>query len=130
MCPAKENGAADQVFNLSEALERVGGDKELLKEIAEIFKEDYPHQLKQIRDGIAGGDAHLVERASHSVKGSAGNFGAQRVYDAAYRLEVIGKEGKMEEAEGAFEDLERELNVLEEALKTLYFSLQKEAPGR
>ena len=119
MSSTNVNTSNEHAFNLTEALERVDGDMDLLKEIAEIFLEDSPNQMKEIRDGISNGDATTVERAAHTLKGSAGNFAAKRVYDAAYKLEVIGREERMGEAEGALKTLEKEMEILKEALKTL-----------
>ncbi len=62
-------------------------------------------------------DAYALERTAHSLKGSIGNFGAKRSFDAAYRLEKLGKEGKMDESKEAFKELEKELIVLEAELR-------------
>src|SRR5262249_1948141 len=56
------------------ALSRVGGDAELLKEIAMLFLEEYPRVLDELRNAIARGDARSVERTAHGLKGSVSNF--------------------------------------------------------
>ena len=53
-------------LNLALALERVGGDEELLKEIAGLFLEDYPSLITKIEQAIATNDAHNLERAVHA----------------------------------------------------------------
>jgi len=107
---------SEQVFDMTKALENVGGDMDLLKEIIEIFLEDYPNQMKQIQEGISSGDAVVLEHAAHSLKGSVANFAAKRAYDAAYRLEVLGREGDLGEANEALGDLEKEIEGLKDAL--------------
>lgn len=67
--PVPESGL-DRQF----ALSRVGGDEELLKEIALIFLEDYPNSLREIRAAIASGDASQLERAAHSLEGIGGEL--------------------------------------------------------
>jgi len=45
------------------------------------------------------------------------SFGARRAHEAAYRLEVLVKEGKLPEAEEALHKLEKELKALVESMK-------------
>ena len=82
--PASELRALDR----SLALSRVGGDVELLQEIAQLFLEDAPNMLAAIDLALRSGDAHALERAAHSLKGSVSNFGAQCAYEAAFSLET------------------------------------------
>jgi len=117
--PASKNNEPPpkDIFDLSKALEVVDGDMELFKEIADLFKKNLPDNIAQIREGIAKGDANALEQAAHSLKGSVGNFGAKRAFEAAYRLEVIGRKGRLAEADAALSELEKELKDLEAAMK-------------
>jgi len=108
---------AKDVFDMPKALEVVNGDTELFKEIATLFLENLPDNIAQIRGAIAKSDADALDRAAHSLKGSVGNFGAKRAFEAAYRLEFMGKEGRLAGAEGALSELEQALKDLEIALK-------------
>ena len=78
------------------AISRVGGDAELLKELGQLFIEEYPRLLAELRDAHRRGDAQEVERAAHSLKGSAVNFGARRAVDAAARIEQLGRDGTLD----------------------------------
>ena len=69
------------------ALSRVGGDAELLKEIAVLFLENYQAWLGELRDAAVRGDAKVVENTAHGLKGSVSNFGAQAAVEAALQLE-------------------------------------------
>jgi CheY-like chemotaxis protein len=106
------------VFDLPEAMKAVNGDKELLQEIAGLFIKSATDSLAQIREGIVKSDADAIENAAHSLKGSVANFGAKRAFEAAYRLERLGREGKLREAEKARSELEMEIKVLEHAMKS------------
>jgi HPt (histidine-containing phosphotransfer) domain-containing protein len=106
------------VFDLSRTLEAVDGDIELFKEIAELFLEDLPDSMTQIRESISKNDANALELTAHSLKGSVGNFGAKRAFDAAYRLEVMGKEGRPGETDAAMSKLQSEIKDLETAMQT------------
>lgn len=92
-------------LNRALALERVGGDEELLREIAGLFLEDYPSLVSKIQGALAASDAHELERAAHSLKGSVANFGSEAAYQAAFDLEQIGRSRKLDHAEEAYERL-------------------------
>ena len=79
------------------ALSRVGGDVDLLKEIAILFVQDYPRVLLELHQAIACGDAQAVERTAHGLKGSVSKFGAQAAMEAARTLENLGRARELEE---------------------------------
>ena len=108
-----------RAFDLEDALEKVGGDMEIFREIIEVFLESYPDQLREIRKAIDDSDAGVLERASHTLKGSVGTFAAKKAHETALRLEAIGREGKLEGAPGEYSKLEQELKELEAALKEI-----------
>jgi signal transduction histidine kinase/CheY-like chemotaxis protein/HPt (histidine-containing phosphotransfer) domain-containing protein len=115
--PPQSSGAAQQVpFDLSVALDRVGGDEVLLKELIGIFLDECPKWLAEIRAAVAAGDAAKLRRAAHTIKGAVDNCGASTAFDAALRLERIGSEERLGEAEEALSILVSELGRLEPAL--------------
>ena len=77
------------------AMTRVGGDTELLKELADLFLEEYPRLMGELRAALERGDAKQVEHAAHGLKGSVANFGAKPAVDAAYQIEQFGRDGKL-----------------------------------
>jgi signal transduction histidine kinase/DNA-binding response OmpR family regulator/HPt (histidine-containing phosphotransfer) domain-containing protein len=119
MVPALKDNVpiAKDIFDLSKALEVVDGDKDFFKEIVDLFLENLPDSIAQIREAIANSDSNALDKAAHSLKGSVGNFGARRAFEAAYRLEVIGREGRLAEADAALSKLEKEFKDLEAAMK-------------
>ena len=94
------------------SLLRVGGDMELLREIAVLFVEDCPRALAEIRDAAARGDAAKLENAAHALKGSVANFGAQSAVEPAFRLEQMGRAGQMSEVPETLRELEQALSVV------------------
>lgn len=101
------------------ALSRVGGDKQLLQEIAVLFIEDCPRALAEIQEAVTHGDAEKLENAAHALKGSVANFGARDAVDAAFRLEQMGRANEMSEAEGMLRKLESALSAVCTELATL-----------
>jgi two-component system sensor histidine kinase/response regulator len=101
------------------ALSRVGGDEELLKEIAVLFLEDYPKSLADLHAAVSHGDSKALERAAHGLKGSVANFGAIAAVEAAKSLEALGRSEQVAEAEPVIETLESALAVLSVELEKL-----------
>jgi len=104
--------AEPQVWNLAGALERVGGDRDLLGELIAIFEVESPKLLAMIHAAIERGDAAALELNAHGLKGAAGNFSAGPAADRARELEIMGRNRNLE---GAVE----KLGLLEVEIKRL-----------
>ncbi len=101
------------------ALSRVGGDVELLKEIAQLFIEDYPKAMASIQHAADRGDAKALERTAHGLKGSVANFGAAAAVDAAKELESMGRAHRLAEVQQVIHTLELALAALRPELESL-----------
>ncbi|HYM09459.1 MAG TPA: Hpt domain-containing protein [Bryobacterales bacterium] len=108
-----------EIVNLAAALDRVGGDSELLEEIAKLFLETAPRQLDQIRQAVADRDALALSRSAHTLKGSVGTFGADAAFEAALRLEKMGRSGELAGVDEAYAALEEVMQGVTQALLTL-----------
>jgi HPt (histidine-containing phosphotransfer) domain-containing protein len=109
----------EEPFNLSEALARVDGDRELLKEMAELFLEEFPRFLSDIQTALSNNDPQTLTYAAHTLKGSVGNFAAAETVEAARQLEQIGRHGDLSEAAAVLVRLEDALEHLRPALNNL-----------
>jgi len=107
------------LFDRTIALERIGGDEELLKEIAGIFLAEYPALIQDIRIALAKSDPEALERSAHSLKGSVANFEARPAVEAALKLEAMGRAGKLDRAQAALTELEAILDALQPELVQL-----------
>ena len=108
-----------QMLDRAEALARVGGDLDLLKEIAVLFLEDYPRSLDEIHQALAACDAKTVERSAHGLKGAVANFGARAAVDAAFQVEQLGRAQRLDQVPSALAALEQSLASLQAELASL-----------
>ena len=104
------------VFDFEGALKRLGGDRELFREIVLFFFEDSPGLLNKLRCGLRDQNPSVVERSAHALKGMAANFDAHRAVEAALHVETLGASGDLTKAPVAIEGLEEEINILKIAL--------------
>ena len=112
-----------KTFDADAALERLGGDSELLAELVDAFLQYAPIILNQIQDAAAGEEAKALEAAAHSLKGMAANLDAATVTTLAERLEILGHGRDLSDACRGVTDLQ---SGMEELCQTLadYRSLQ------
>jgi PAS domain S-box-containing protein len=116
--PASPDPAAG-VWDRSRALIHVGGDEDLLRELASVFLADFPRRMGDIREAVARGDAPKLKLAAHTLKGAVSNFAAAAAWHAAQRLEVMGQQGNLAGAEEALTALEQEMQRLQPVLTAL-----------
>ncbi len=112
----EQSRAVEQIMDINAAMEQVDGDMDLFREIASLFRDNSPALMGEIREAIGRGDGEALEHAAHTLKGSVGNFAAMVAYDAALRLEMIGRSGDLSEADRALEVLDGALRDLNDAL--------------
>jgi HPt (histidine-containing phosphotransfer) domain-containing protein len=117
--PVLESDTSEAIFDKEVALSRVGGDAELLKEIAILFLDDYPKSLIELRQAVDARDPKRVERSAHGLKGSVSNFGARPAVDAAFQLEIMGRAQQLVEVEQVLLTLELALAALRPELESL-----------
>ncbi len=107
---------ADSEFDFTDAFKRVDGDRELFEEVARLFSESSGSMLSEIKESIACGDGTSLERSAHALKGAVGNFGIKKPWEAAFRLEEMGRQRDFADVNHAFEELDREVSRLNRAL--------------
>jgi CheY-like chemotaxis protein/HPt (histidine-containing phosphotransfer) domain-containing protein len=109
------------VFDPQAALAAFGGDRSLLREIAQVFCEDCPRLLENLHRARESGDPKQIANAAHAIAGTVSTISAPTATDAARGLERRGKAGEAG-LEAAAEALEREVVRLRDALGA-FFSL-------
>jgi two-component system sensor histidine kinase/response regulator len=109
--------SAKMLWGKAEALERLGGDEELLRELCQIFLEESPKLLQKLRQAVVDSDSEAVMRAGHSLKGELGYLGAPGALQAARELEDMGHGKNLSRAPEVLRVLEREMASLHLALK-------------
>ena len=113
---AGTDSVREAAFDQERLLNLVEGDRELLRELIDLFVEDSQRLLEDLRETVRSRNAGEIERIAHTLKGSAGNFGAHATCEAALRLETMGRERTLSAADAACATLEAEVQRLRTAL--------------
>ena len=117
----KEDSMATHSFDWDQAvaLERVGGDEALLREIVTIFLDDIPRHMSSLSRAIAEEDSESVERVAHSLKGEMGYLGLSGLLHQAHELERMGNERQLKPAAEAFATFESRISLVIAAMHNL-----------
>ncbi|MFH0924414.1 MAG: Hpt domain-containing protein [bacterium] len=114
----------DQVLpvDLTEVLERVNGDREFLKELFNDLINDYPKQLKVLSQGIETRNFGEIVYAAHNLKGTTGALAANNARELAFKLEQMGRDEQLENAQEVLDKLKKELQRVNKWIKDYFFT--------
>ncbi len=85
--PVPDTAGAAAEVDSSRLRELALGDRVLARGLIETFLEGGRRALADIHSGMTAGDAVLVRRAAHTLKGSSANMGARSLQQASVALE-------------------------------------------
>ena len=80
-------------LDIDGALARLGGNVERYQRLLARFCAQYRDIASRLHQIFIEGNINEIVQMTHTLKGSAGNLGATKVYEAAMHLETIAKEG-------------------------------------
>ncbi len=84
---SNEEGISGNILNWDEALKRMRGYEDQLPELVGLFLEECPNMMAAVRDAVNSHDAEkTLQRAAHTLKGSADIFAAERVVETAWQI--------------------------------------------
>ena len=113
---ASDNGS---IFDPKQALARLGGDRQLLRQLIRIFRTDVRPLMATIKRTAEDGEADGLRRSAHALKGSLGTIGAPRVAETARRLELLAQEGDLAHASQLVDTLAGQLRELDGLMSPL-----------
>jgi len=83
-------------------------DPDFLTDLLEGFLENAQDNIQKIAEAVDAGEADMVGRLAHTIKGSSRNVGANVLADISFELEIIGKRGSTKDAGHLITDLATE----------------------
>ncbi len=90
--------AQEMPVNLSEALEVVGGDVDILREAVDMTLEEVPEQIEELHKALAAKDAKQIEAKAHRLKGIMSNLGGLQAREYGQELETYAEQGQTQNA--------------------------------
>src|ERR1700692_4754311 len=98
MDPGKETQyrSHESGVDLSELLARMDFDRELLREIFELFKEEFPKSRLLLADAVELGDLEQMRNRAHTLKGMLAGLSIVEASASAMRIEQMAKQSAPE----------------------------------
>ena len=116
----KKSVAADSVaLDNTLLLKAFDGDWNFLKEVVEVFLDDYPRLLDNLRRSFKEGDCDTFMRSAHSLKGMLKNFKAETAAEIAFDLEKKGKEADLNGVQADIENLAAQIAEVDKTLRNM-----------
>jgi two-component system sensor histidine kinase/response regulator len=113
-------GQSEPPMDLEQAVNEFEGDKELLGEVLKEFVDNVLRQIETIREALQRGDAEVVRREAHSIKGGASNLTARQLAETALELETLAKSGSIVEGRDNLDRLVDESDRLRRYSKEIF----------
>ena len=105
------------IENLKELGEGDGGS--FLKEIINLYLEQAPGLMTEVRQYASGGEAEKMGKSAHTLKGSSLNVGAKLFSDVCRKIEMAGKDNNLEGIDDMIGEMDEIYRLTEEELKSL-----------
>ena len=96
--------------------ESTGGDESFAGEVLELYQEDFSEKYPRLQKAIKGKDFNMIRELGHGLRGSSANLGLTYLQEAAFQMEMAGKENNIDIAEKALNSLEQEFIRLKDHL--------------
>jgi HPt (histidine-containing phosphotransfer) domain-containing protein len=100
-------------------MERVENDLDFLADALEVYNEDCPQLISQMRDALSRQDSAALGNGAHTLKGLLSNFAAHSAVEAALKLEAIASQRELSGASQVLATLEHESKRLKDALEKI-----------
>lgn len=110
---------AAEILDVRRLLERYQGDRGMVEELYQAFREDGPVKMERIRSARDNSDLESLGRVAHSLKSVAGAVFAPKAAHLAAELQSAALAGEAERAWRLADDLEAAMvEVLDELHRT------------
>ena len=104
-------------FDRDALLANLGGDHELMQQLAELYLNDETALRQQLDEACDSDDLQAIHQAVHSLKGAIANFSADSAMAAATALESLCRNGETAELDQAIGRFNTELDRFTDALR-------------
>ena len=106
---AASRETAEARWDPATILAELEGDREILLKLIGHFLDQCPKVLSEVRASVSRQDSAMLERSAHKLKGSVSHFDSGNAYEAARRLEEMGRNDDLVGAAEATEVLETQI---------------------
>jgi HPt (histidine-containing phosphotransfer) domain-containing protein len=122
-----ETGRSAPAIDQKGMWETFDDDRELAREMAELFAASAYGHLDALHASTAAGDVETAQRTAHTLKGLFATFHAEAAREAAWQVERLARGGDLQAAAAATPRLREEMDRVVHELAELIRELAKPA---
>lgn len=105
------------VLDRASILDRLGGDEEIYSMMVDMFLDDVETNSAALASAFACGEATVVQREAHTIKGLLATFSDDEGAAEALDVEKKARAGELDKLGDAVGDLQRRLREVASALR-------------
>lgn len=105
------------VLNRALILDRLGGDEEIFAMMVDMFLQDHEGNCAALAAAFAAGDAAVLQREAHTVKGLLATFSDSAGAQQALAVEQRAKAGDLNGLEQDVGNLQARLRLVADVLR-------------
>ena len=106
---AKPEPSTPAAVDLTQALESVGGDVDIMLEAIAMVLDEVPPQLQALQEAMARQDPKGVEAKAHRLKGVMSNIGGLGAREIGQKLETMGEQNNLNGGTALVDSLVKEI---------------------
>jgi HPt (histidine-containing phosphotransfer) domain-containing protein len=106
------NMAGTFVLDKASILDRLGGDEEIFAMMVDMFLQDVDNNSAALAAALASGDAAVLRREAHTVKGLLATFSDEAGAAEAGLVEQQARQGVVADMAAAVEGLQQRLREI------------------
>jgi HPt (histidine-containing phosphotransfer) domain-containing protein len=116
MTPHGGNVPDVPIFDKAALLDRVMDDEDLARQLIDMFLDDVPKRIEELRSYLEAGDAPGSVREAHTLKGASANLCGERLRAVALEMEEAARAGDLKSAIGHLSELEKQFALLRQEM--------------
>jgi len=113
---AAKPDTAEPAVDMDRLTELAGGDKEMLRELIELFNKQTSRQLAQLQAAVPAGNTEEVRHLAHSCKGASATMGMAPLAAVFFELEKLGRAANLDGAAPLLVNAQREFKRVQDFL--------------
>lgn len=117
VAPSALDSGGDTVFDTSQLGEWATTDKQMAREILDLFVSHMPGQITELKKIVRTRNLKEIQRHAHSIKGAAGNVGGRCMQRAAAAMENAARTGNLAGVDELLPGLENQFCRLKTAIE-------------
>ena len=114
----QDNNDTLQFFNGEVLIENLMGDRETAKEIVNVFIEDIPRKILELKTSLSKGDIKNSGIIAHTIKGASANVHCETLRDIAMKIEENCEKNALEKAKENTMQMENHFVKLKNTLES------------